>query len=322
MNRISWSKLPAALVWGGLILATAPVLAWADTITLKGEVYVTGPKVLLGDVADIEGESKEVLEAVELASAALPGDCRRLDAALVMSRVKNAGVAFEELDMKGARTVRATTLHQDVTAEAIAEGLRAFVEGAMPWDPFETEVDVTMPSQGVVVPDGDLEILWRPNPQYRYVGTGAFRGQVAVDGQVKKTITCRATVEPYVDVVVARYDIPRAKPLVKSGLITEKRQLSGLDAGAFLEIEALEGFVAKRTIFPGQVITNRNVAPRKVIRRNQIVNVETRVAGLVLLTRARARTDACAGEVVICTNLDSKEDFEGIARKDGVVVVP
>jgi len=303
------------------LLATLACAASADTIVLKEEAYVKGPVVLLGDVAEIDGDNKEFLEVVEVAPAALPGDCRRVNAALVMSRVRNAGVSLDGLEVTGARIVRATTLHRDVPAAQIAENLRAFVEAAMPWDPLDTEIDVVPPAKDLVVPDGKIEMTWRPSPQYQYLGAGTFRGTLSVDGQVQASLNCRVTVESYGDVVVARADIPRGKLVGAADLVTEKYRLSDLKAGSFQSPEDLVGLVARATIFPGQVITAQKVRPRIVIKRNQIVTVEARIGRLLLQTRARARADACLGDLVVCVNLDSKEEFQGVVRKDGVVSV-
>ena len=61
--------------------------ARADTITLKEAVYVKGPKVLLGDVAVVEGLDADYLRTIEIVPAAAPGSARRLNAALVRTRL-------------------------------------------------------------------------------------------------------------------------------------------------------------------------------------------------------------------------------------------
>jgi len=308
------------LAWS--VLALSPCWTSAETIVLKPEVYVRGPKVFLGDVAEIEGEASASLAGIELSTAALPGATRRLDASYVLARVKNAGVEFEQLDIEGASRVQATTLHQEVSGAMLAESLRAYIEAEMPWDPLDTEVTIAEPVGVLVVPDGGLEIAWRPNPQFRYIGSGGFSAQVYVDGQAYKSVTCRATVEPYVDVLVARRDIPRGRPIGASDVDVRKCALSSLQADAFERPEELAGYVARTTIYPGDVLTTRKVTPREVIRRNQIVSVEARVNGLLLQARARALSDACAGDVVVCENLRSKEQFQGIVLDTGTVLVP
>jgi flagella basal body P-ring formation protein FlgA len=295
--------------------------ALVDTVVVRDEVYVKGPKVLLGDVADIKGENAEALASVELATAALPGDSKRFDAALVLARIGNAGIDTESVAVTGARAVVANTLHLELTREMMAEDLRRFIEVEMPWNPQDTTVDVSPPAQDVVVPDGDVALVWRPNPQYRWAGAGSFRGEVRVDGEVKKTLHCRATIDAYTDVVVALEDIPRGAVISANHLDVEKRSVTSLPLGTFDFPEELLGYVARSTIFPGTVMTKRHVMPRKVVKRNQMVVVEARVGGLLVQTRARAMTDACEGDTLRCLNVDSKEEFIGTVRGDGIVIL-
>ncbi len=316
---MAFGKIHLALLTVATI-ALAPC-APADTVELKEKAYVKGPEVCLGDVAKIESPNKQKLAGIELASAALPGDTRRLDAGLVKSRIENAGFDTEDLELTGARAVHAVTLHQEVNPDIVAESLHGYIESQMPWDPQDTEIDVTRPLQKIVVPDGELHFEWRPAPSYKYIGSGSFRLAVQVDGIVRKTMTCSATVEPYVETVVAKRDLVRGELISSRDITTEKRRLSSLDGATFTSCDELSGYVARTTVFPGQVITSRKVEPRTVVKRNQIVTVQTFAGGLMLQGRAKALSDACAGDLLVCQNIESKQQFQGIVRNDGIVIV-
>ena len=305
------------------IVALLAAAAWsaADTVTLKNEAYVKGPYVTLGEVADIQGEHAEALALVELAPAALPGSSKKFDAALLKSRIANAGLSVESLQFAGASNTVATTLHNELTPDMMIAELRTFIESEMPWEPEDTSIDIALPTQEVVVPDGALEIRWWPNPQYRWVGPGVFRGEIQVDGEVKRTILVRAQIEAYSDVLVAATDIPRGKLISTSDLQIEKRAMSMLKGSVLSRPEEIVGQVARSTIFPGQVITTRQIAPRQLVKRNQNVVVEATAGALVVRSQARALMNACAGDVIVCMNPDSKEEFQGTVRGDGVVVV-
>ncbi len=309
--------IPVALV----VLALAAIGAFGDTVVLKEEAYVKGPSVTLGDIAEIKGDNAAVLAAIELGQAAAPGSYKRLNAAIVTARVKNAGVTAEDVAIQGARSVRTNTLHLEVSREAIAEDLRRYIEVEMPWDPAETVVDVTLPLQDVIIPEGVLAIAWSPNPQYRYIGSGAFRAELAVDGRVEKTVLCKASVEPYVDVVVAAASIRRGSPLAVRDVTLERQALSTLKGQTFRDLDELAGYVTRTSLFPGQVITTRNVAPRRLVKRNQVVTVEVRTGALLVQYRARALSDGCAGDLLMCENIDSEQEFQGRLDSDGVVVV-
>ncbi|MCH8205068.1 MAG: hypothetical protein IID09_07870, partial [Candidatus Hydrogenedentes bacterium] len=86
-----------------VLAATMGAAFWAhaDTITLKEAVYVKGPKVLLGDVAVIEGLEADSLRAIEIAPAAAPGSARRLNAALVRARIIEGGFDPSGVEVRG-----------------------------------------------------------------------------------------------------------------------------------------------------------------------------------------------------------------------------
>ena len=309
----------------GTVIALAMMAACAasaaDSVVLKDEVYVKGPKILIRDVADVQGENAEAISAVELGSAALPGASRRFDIALVASRIRTANAAPQPVETRGARSVCATTMHNELNREAIGELVKTFIESQIPWNPQDTEITVTPPADNVLIPEGEVRIDWRPEPQYRYLGVGAVRGTVVVDGEIKKTVLCKVSIETYADVVVARAEIPRGKTIAASDLETEKRPLSPLKETVFHDPSELGNYVARTPIAPGQIITPHSVAPRQVVKRNQTVVVETRAGGLRVQTEARAVTDAGIGDMVTCVNPNSKLEFMGLVRSDGIVVV-
>jgi flagellar basal body P-ring formation protein FlgA len=319
MRTIAVPYARALMLLAVILLCTAATAA--DTLVLKSEAYVRGPRVLLGEVAEIEGTRAPELASIELGSAALPGDSRRLQASLVEARMRNAGVDPGEVEVRGAHAVRATTLHLEVTRDMLSSSLRAYIESEMPWGPDDAEIRIFPTTANFRVPDGELRYEWKANPQYNYLGSGVFQGSVLVDGLEERHFTMKADIESYGPVVVAATDIPRGYPVSEQALTTEMRPLSKLDRGAFNDPRQVVGYVARTTIFPGQEITNRKVKPRELIKRNQIVPVEMRSGALRVQAQAKALAPAAAGDTVACENLHSKETFQGVVRSDGVVVV-
>ena len=61
--------------------------------------------------------------------------------------------------------------------------------------------------------------------------------------------------------------------------------------------------------------------PRRIIKRNQVVTVEVRAGTLMVRDRAQAMSNAAAGDIIICRRINSKEEFQGIVREDGIVEV-
>ena len=292
-----------------------------DTITLKQETYAKGPQITLGEVADISGENAALLGGIELAPAAPPGDLRRLESPLVDARIKAAGFSAESFEIRGSASVLAKTLHREVTPETIEQNVRAFIEQQMPWQKENTVIEVTVPVQSVVVSEGEVGFEWKPDPEFHYLGTGSIRGAVTVDGEVKRGFVCKVSIETYDEVLVSAGPIERGKALSSANVTVERRALSGLKDTVFRDASEVAGFIARRAIGPGQVITARSLAPRTIVKRNQLVMIETRAGGLQVQTQALAGSDGAIGDLIICINPNSRQPFQGTVRKDGVVVI-
>ncbi len=307
-----------------LILSSVALLvsgAWSEAVLeLREEVLVKGPKVFLSDLVEVEeGALADRLAEVEISQAARPGSSKNFNASLVEARLKTAGL--KDVSVTGSARVRATTMHIDISREMVVASLQNHIETEMPWDPATTEVNIPLPLNDIVAPEGDMEIRWRSNPQYRYLGSGAFRGDVLIDGAVYRTVTMRASIEAFHEVVVAATDISRGRPIMASHLELQMMAVSRAPRGAMLHIKDAVGLLARKTIFPGQPITSRNVEAKKVIRRNQMVPVEVRSGRIRIQHRARAMMDGRAGDVIVCTNPSTKQEFQGVVRADGVVEV-
>lgn len=334
--KTGWNsgRTGAKAFWSALILAVlstawpAPAMEAPQETTpllivleLREEAYVRGPEVRLGDVARVREGDIPRIEELELTSAPRPGSSSRVDAGLVASRLRQVGFEPGEFHVEGARYARVTTLHLDVDRRVLAEDLRTFILAEMPWDPAHTTVDVDEPHQDYTVPEGQVEIAWQANPQYRYIGRGVFRGEIRVDGETVHTVTFRANVEHYAPVVIATGDISRGSLVSEGDLDVERYPRSSLRSGVFEDPGELVGKVARTSIHAGQVIGSRQVEARQVVRRNQLVTVETRVGALVVRSQARAQEHGRAGDAIILVNPDSREEFIGRVQADGAIVV-
>lgn len=295
--------------------------ARADLVTFKEEAFVKGPKVLLGDIANIEGEAADELAAIELIDAARPGSQKRLQAALVEARLRNAGYDTSALRIEGPSSIVTTTLSSDVSREAVAESLMQYIKETMPWDLQSTQIEVTAPNFDVTVPEGVVDIAWSPAPDYRYVGAGAFRGELVVDGVSQRNFTVRAKVEPYVEVLVASRDIARGQALGPVDFEPRKMPLSAAPSGALTDPDQALGLVARKTIFPGEYISERDLQERVLVQRNQTVNAVVRAGAVTLNARLVAMADGRAGDAIPCVNPGSKEQVLAMVMPDGTVQV-
>ncbi|MDZ4858820.1 MAG: flagellar basal body P-ring formation chaperone FlgA [Candidatus Hydrogenedentes bacterium] len=309
------------LAFTALTAAFIAVAASADsnTVMLKTEAYVKGPMVYLGDIADISGINADQLASIEVSSAAAPGASKRIDSALLKMRLNGSGM--DAVEITGPPSVLTKTMSLDVSKEVLTDDLRTFIQTQLPWQNAETTIDIVDEPDAVVVPDGNVAVRWMPSPTYRWIGQGSFRGEIEVDGQVKRTVFAKANVEAYAEVLVCARDIPRGKTIAGTDLRFEKRAMSTQKGEPIQGLDEVAGMVARDTMLMGEAVSHRSLVPKQLIKRNQTVSVETRAGKLVVRSRARALDNGAAGDVVRLTNPETKAEFQGVVREDGVVVV-
>jgi flagella basal body P-ring formation protein FlgA len=153
------------------------------------------------------------------------------------------------------------------------------------------------------------------------VGAGAFKGEVIVDGRSQRSFNVRAKVEPYVTVMVATRDIMRGMPVGPMDMEPREMLLSSAPEGVVTDPARAVGLVARKTIFPGQFLTLRDLQERVAVERNQLVDVIVKSGSVTLTGRAKATMDGRAGDTIICVIPESKEQIQGVVMPNGVVVV-
>ena len=305
----------------GAFCAASGLAFASTTVTFHEEVVVKGPKVMLSDIADVDGEGAPVLVPVEVTTAPVPGSAKTLSVSLLGPRIRTIGKNVEGLEFAGASNITITTSAQTIPRDMVSEQLGMFIESQLPWDPSICEIKIDPIASDIVVPEGEAIIEWQAGQGYRYLGAGTFRGAVKVDGQLQKTLLCRASVEAFADIVVAPGGLTRGQKIKLSDLKTERQAMSLVREPAFKNPAELVGLEVRMSVGPGQVVCKKNITTPFLVRRLQMVLVETRAGGMQIQSQARAQMDGAEGETITCQNIESKQEFRGVVRKDGVVVV-
>jgi len=313
----SWVLAAAAILCGW----TAAFAEAADTIRLRESVDVTpGTHVTLGDIADLTG-SAAALAATPVTTAPPPDRVKNLSASMVAMRLRQAGIDPQQFEIVGAAAVKLTSRVQHLAPARLAEALFDYLVASMPWDPSRTDIDIQPVSLRAALPEGEVTYEWKLPARWDFSGSATIQVVILVNGQAVEQIPCRVTITPQVPVAVAANHIPRGKRLETSDISWEEVPLTSRPADAATTLEDVVGQVARRTLPKGTVLTARVLDAPKIIRKNQIVPVEMKRGGVFLQTKARALADARAGDRLLCANLSSQQQFEGIVREDGLVTV-
>lgn len=302
-----------------LIVVFLNIAGYSQNIVVRQEVEVSGDKVMLSDV--VEGIDIETISGIPLLPAPKPGYTRVVPNTLVFSKMKQLGVDTGNLGIKetGQTVVkRATTV---VTKDMVVESLRHYIQEQMPWDINQTQIEIYPPVEDLALPEGDVEITWKPNNSYRYLGAGIFRGIIRVGGKVQKTIICRVSIETEGLVVIAVRDIPRGKTITEKDISIRQTPLSRSTGSPIWDMYSVVGMSTKKFIPSGAHIRLEDVESPVIVKRNQVVPVEYTQGNISISAKVKVLSDARIGDRVRCMYLNSEQQFEATVQADGTVKV-
>lgn len=166
---------------------------------------------------------------------------------------------------------------------------------------------------------------WSNPNGYRQLVVKAAFSQAAVQPQASAQAPAApeaaraapAAVERTVEALTWTRDLVAGDRVRPEDLIWAKTPARLVPRDAARDPDALVGQVARRALREGAPAVARDLAPPKVIRRDQEVEVSFVTDGIRLVLTGRALTDAALGEPVQVLNTQSKKTIEAVASGPG-----
>lgn len=131
----------------------------------------------------------------------------------------------------------------------------------------------------------------------------------------------KGRVHSMVNVAVLSRTIGRGEMIAADDLDWIELSPDRLPKATLIDPDHIIGSEARRRLSPGRVLTNRDVGPRRLVRRGQPVRVVYADGGLTLSSLGTARDDGAFGEPIRVMNPDSNLQVQGIATGPSEVTV-
>lgn len=122
-------------------------------------------------------------------------------------------------------------------------------------------------------------------------------------------------------VVVTRHPIALGTLLKAEDLQLKEIDTLKLFQATFDDPKALVGFVAKRTLRSGEVLSSNVIESRKLIRRNQKILAVASMPGLNVTAEAIALSDGKMGDWIQARNTHSQRIVEGKVESEGRISI-
>lgn len=281
------------------------------TVSIPALAVVRGDRLLLVEVAQLDGTDDEraKLAAVVLGAAPQIGERRQFTLEMIRVRLRVHGFNPDALTLVCPQALEVTRLSTAVSGEVLVAAAQAWLLARMaPGSGEECElIPLRTPSE-ITVPMGDI--------RWECAATGTYAGPVRT---VLVTLLADArpvwrgmigfTVRRYASVLVTTVAIPRGKIVDPACVTRERREITQLKGVPVSDPETLRGTRAAVALSAGAIITAEAVEPIPLVRRNEPVRVTATCGSIVITTLAIACDDGAEGAVIRVRNTTTRQEY-------------
>lgn len=339
-------RLQAVLIacaWSSGMMAGHPAARGATTtVRLLPTAVVSGDDVTLADVAEISGESAELIAGWTLGAAPRVGQTGAIDLDAIQKMLARRGVNLSAWIFRGAnRCVVQRVAPQRRLAEAVTVAADAAPGMPVQHEPLRAVV-TTRPAADARTLEGVIRehiarrvahlngtpvvrfspalsrVLELSRPTYdfqitdrsdRVLGMVPFEVLIVENGQPRQTVPVLAEVRLRKAVVTASRPINRGETVSESAVSVQDRLFEHVEEIGLTEPAAVIGQRATKFVAQDGMFYPRDIEPVPLVMRNDLVTVTVRRGGLTIRSSAKAMNAASYGERVVLRNEASKETF-------------
>lgn len=315
------------LMWllAGLWLA-GPLFAAQVSVIIPEENTVSGPRVLLGDIASIsvlkpEGaELAQALGRVDLGPAPEAGRQVVLRRAQLEQRLVASRLNLSEAAWTLPVELRLIGRGQELSEDTLRQTLEKYLAETEPYRSGRFELVSVNFGSLPGLPPGQVNYRFVPqsssNPTYL---SGAFF--FSVDGKE----VGRARVSTQIDLTIEALVVTRS---LAKGHILDEADLSltmvpySQAKGALTDPAVAMGSTLRTNLTAGDPVKDRNLTKSVMVRRGDMVTIIAQQGGLTVTASGQAKQDGALGDTISIMNLNSKKTVTGrVVGPDRVEIV-
>jgi|GEM_PF-912878 len=318
------------MVITGMILARA--LAHAGTpsrspsvckITLHSCAAVaTSRPVTVGDIATVEGPGSIAgkASAVVITSAPLPGTQRTIEAEYVKLKLSAAG--FGAAKVCGAAKIAMTGKCTRISPQTLEDLVKDYAGEMLPKDGLTYDIAVERSPRELVLPDDPaIEVKPRLFSSAIHTGVNTVAIEASLAGRSICTTTAVVRIKATAVVLIAAATIDQGQALTDQNTKTEARDITKIKDPISAGAGNPQGWVARRIIQPGSVITAADVALPPDVRLGDQVTLTVKCGSVAIRTSAEARQDGRVGDTIRVRSSVSSDELRARVTSAGSVEI-
>lgn len=297
----------------------SPTLGIASPIeiTTYDKVEVSGPDILLGDIATFSGEDANriyELKQLKIGNAANPGNSIVLTNELLGIRLTAAGGNYADVVWNVEQPITVITKSQMISSEMLAGLAKSYISEQLLGsgnDEKEYHVDGIDLPNAVIAPDGNLTFEVKLPYGIKYNAPTNAMVNIYINDRLYNKSNVRFKVRAYEQVAVIGQTLPAKHLVTKEDLYLEKLDTSKLKPGYVTDIDTVLGLETRRTLQNGTPLNIYMLEKPVIIKQLAMINIISNVNGIMVKTSGQALQEGREGNSIRVKNISSNKVVVG-----------
>ena len=303
-----------------VILFFAAILFAKTQVVLSDSSAVATEFIQLGQIAQIFGEHKNLLDTLTITMAAPAGFSRFLlkTNIILPTEIKNSTT------ITGADRIKIYSLSQKIPyAELAKTAAELLADSLVNNENVKSEILFEFAQDAKLnVALGDYEVILGKTEAKQLRGrTMIPLIVVQKDGEKKTRVSLNALIKVIARVCVAGKDMARYEKFAPQNLEYETADISTLKGTPLYEMPKIDDYQITGAIRAGTVITDRHIAPKPVIESGNPVKMTTGEGMVKVSVWGRARSAGGIGDIIAIENMESNKIVKGKIIQPGIVEI-
>jgi flagella basal body P-ring formation protein FlgA len=308
LGRITRFSQIAAIVF--TVFVSHGAAGVVTSITLLEAVEVDGPLIYLGQIARFDGQDAQLIQQlkdISVGKAPLPSRSRIVETDFIKLRLRQNGINLATLNLNGSRRVKITRSFIEIVGAEMEKIISDYLyQEALRGESSAKVKNMRVPDR-LILPKGSITYQVVPPKNSNFLGKISLSIQFHVDGKLLKKVWVTATVELFVDVLVAKHPLGKHKPIGEDDLELRRMDLAQLPLNVIFNSQDVVGKRTRQSIGPGTPLRTDMIELPPIIQRGDVVVVVVESKGLRITAMGKARRRGRLGERIPVENLDSKK---------------
>lgn len=278
-------------------------------VTVAQVARIDAPKSLSARIGD-----------VVITSAPLPGSQRSIESEYVRFKLASAG--FADVKVTGAARITLTGKCRRVSPQVLQETVKDYAMDLLPKDGLTYEIEVERAPHEMVMPDDPaIEIKPRLFSTAIHTGVNTMAIDASLAGRTLSTTTIVLQIKATAVVLIAADTISQGQALTAQNTKTESRDVTRVAAPVAASSLDTQGWVARRPLRPGAIITADDVALPPDVHSGDQVTLTVKCGAVSIRTSAEAKQDGRIGDSIRVKSSVSNEELRAHVISPGTVEI-